>query len=108
MNYSVEEFTGAYRAFITKTMQYRDIGSRFTNSDGFPNCMFWDKFKYTQIAKTLKKTKYKTAFAYLYTFAPYVNPQRSSSFTFNIRRNGEKLTISVRPTLYSEKTIELN
>jgi hypothetical protein len=108
MDFSVEEFTGAYRTFISKTIQYRDTESRFTNADGFQNCMFWDKFKYTQIAKTLKNDKYKTAFAYLYAFAPYVNPARSSSCTFNIRRNGEKLTIVVQPTFYSEKTIELN
>ena len=108
MDYSVEEFTGAYRTFITKTIPYRDTKSRFTNADGFQNCMFWDTFKYKQIAKTLKNTKYKTAFAYLYAFAPYVNPERSTFCTFNIRRNGEKLTIMVRPTFYSEKTIELN
>ena len=108
MDYSVEEFTSAYRAFITKTMQYRDFESRFTNADGFPNCMFWDNFKYSQISKTLKKTKYKSAFAYLYAFAPYVNPERSSTCTFDIRRNGEKLKIMVRPSFYSEKTIELN
>jgi hypothetical protein len=108
MDYSVEEFTGAYRTFISKTIQYRDVHSRFTNADGFQNCMFWDKFKYTQITKTLKNDKFKTGFVYLYAFAPYVNPERSTSCTFNIRRNGEKLTIVVRPTFYSEKTIELN
>ena len=108
MDYSVEEFTGAYRTFISNTIKYRDIGSRFINADGFPNCMFWDTFRYTQIAKTLKKNKYKTAFAYLYTFAPYVNPERSSTCAFNINRNGEKMKLVVRPTFYSEKTIELN
>jgi len=108
MDYSVEEFTGAYRTFISNTIKYRDIESRFTNSDGFPNCMFWNTFKYTQIAKTLKNDKYKTAFAYLYAFAPYVNPERSTSCTFNINRDGEKLKLVVRPRFYSEKTIELN
>ena len=108
MDYSVEEFTGAYRTFISNTIKYRDFESRFVNADGFPNCMFWDTFKYTQIAKTLKKSKYKTAFAYLYTFAPYVSPERNSFCTFNINRNGEKMKIAVRPTFYSEKTIELN
>jgi hypothetical protein len=108
MDYSVEEFTGAYRTFISNTIKYRDTESRFTNADGFPNCMFWNTFKYTQIAKTIKNNKYKTAFAYLYAFAPYVNPERSSSCTFNINRDGEKLKLVVRPTFYSEKTIELN
>ena len=89
-------------------MKYRDNETRFTDANGFSHSMFWDTFKYPQIVKTLKNDKYKTAFAYLYAFAPYVNPERSTSCTFNIRRNGEKLTIVVRPTFYSEKTIELN
>ena len=108
MDYSSEEFTAAYRTFISMTVKYRDTGTRFSDANGFPNCMFWDTFKYTQIAKTIKNDKYKTAFSYLYAFAPYVNPERSSLCTFNIRRSGEKLQIVVRPVFYSEKTIELN
>jgi len=108
MDYSVEEFTAAYRTFIGNTMKYRDFGTRFTDANGFPNCMFWDSFKYIQIAKALNNTKFKTAFSYLYAFAPYVNPERSSTCTFNIRRGDEKLEIVVRPVFYSETTIEIN
>jgi hypothetical protein len=108
VDFSSQEFTAAYRSFISNTMKYRDNETRFTDANGFSHSMFWDTFKYPQIVKTLKNDKYKTAFAYLYAFAPYVNPERSTSCTFNIRRNGEKLTIVVRPTFYSEKTIELN
>ena len=108
MDYSTDEFTAAYRTFISTTVKYRDTGTRFSDANGFPNCMFWDAFKYTQISKTIKNDKYKTAFSYLYAFAPYVNPERSSQCTFNIRRNGEKSQIVVRPVFYSEKTIELN
>ena len=108
MDYSSDEFTAAYRAFISNTVKYRDSETRFTDANGFPNCMFWDTFKYTQIAKTINNDKFKTAFSYLYAFAPYINPERSSFVTFNIRRYGEKMQIVVRPMFYSEKTIELN
>ncbi|MDR2233289.1 MAG: PDZ domain-containing protein [Tannerella sp.] len=108
MDYSVEEFTAAYRTFISNTMKYRDFNTRFTDANGFPNCMFWDTFKYTQISKALNQTKYKSAFAYLYGFASYVNPERNSVCTFNIRRADEKLEIIVRPVFYSETTIEIN
>jgi membrane-associated protease RseP (regulator of RpoE activity) len=108
MDFSPDEFTAAYRAFISATIKYRDTKTRFTDANGFPNCMFWDTFKYTQIAKTINNDKYKTAFAYLYAFAPYVNPERNSFITFNIKRFDEKTQIVVRPTFYSEKTIELN
>jgi hypothetical protein len=108
MDYSSDEFTAAYRTFISTTVKFRDTGTRFTDANGFPNCMFWDTFKYTQISKIINNDKYKTAFSYLYAFAPYVNPERSSLCTFNIRRSGEKMQIVVRPVFYSEKTIELN
>ena len=108
MDFSSDEFTAAYRAFITSTIKYRDIRTRFTDANGFSNCMFWDKFKYTQIAKVINNDKYKTAFSYLYAFAPYVNPERSSSYAFNIKRDGEKLQLVIRPVFYSETTIEIN
>jgi Periplasmic protease len=108
IDFSPNEFTTAYRVFISKSLKYRDKGTQFTDSNGFSNCMFWDTFKYTQIAKIIKNDKYKTGFSYLYAFAPYINPERNSFCTFNVRRNGEKMTFVVRPTFYSEKTIELN
>jgi hypothetical protein len=108
LDFSPEEFTAAYRALISATVKYRDTKTRFTDANGFPNCMFWDTFKYTQIAKVIRNDRYKTAFAYLYAFAPYVYPERNSFVSFNIKRYDEKMQIVVRPTFYSEKTIELN
>ncbi|MDR0795543.1 MAG: DUF4136 domain-containing protein [Tannerella sp.] len=108
MDFTPEEFTAAYRSFISNTIKFRDSGTQFTDANGFSNCMFWDKFKYPQIARTIKNDKFKTAFSYLFAFAPYVNPERSSFCTFNIRRDGEKSEIVVRPIFYSEKTIEIN
>jgi hypothetical protein len=108
MDYTSEEFTAAYRAFIAKTLKYRDKKTLFTDANGFPNCMYWDTFKYIQIAKLFNDKKYMTAFSYLYNFEPYVNPSKNSSCTFYIRRGSEKLQFTLRPTLYSEKTIELN
>lgn len=108
MDYTSEEFTAAYRQFITNTLKFRDSNTRFTDANGFPNCMFWDTFKYTQIAKAFARERHMTGFSYLYSFKPYVNPLKSSSCTFTIRRGTEKLELIIRPRLYSEKTIELN
>lgn len=108
MDYSPEEFTAAYRQFISNTLKFRDSNTRFTDANGFPNCMFWDTFKYTQIANAFERERHMTAFSYLYHFKPYVNPSKNSSCTFSIRRGTEKLEIILRPRLYSEKTIELN
>jgi len=110
MDHTADEFTAAYRQFITNTLKYRDSGTRFTNANGFPNCMFWDKFKYPQIAKIFETDKYMPAFSYLYFFAPYVNPEGTGANVciLHLRRGTEKLEYIIRPELRSEKTIELN
>jgi hypothetical protein len=108
MDYTAPEFTAAYRQFITNTLKYRDEGTRFTDANGFAGRMFWDKFKYNQIAKDFAKDNNLTAFSYLYAFQPFINPARSTSCTFDIRRGDSRIRIVVRPVFYSEKTIELN
>lgn len=110
MDHTADEFTAAYRQFITNTLKYRDSGTRFTNANGFPNCMFWDKFKYPQIARVFENDKYMTGFSYLYFFAPYVNPEGAEANVciLHLRRGTEKLEYIIRPQRRSEKTIELN
>lgn len=108
MDYSVPEFTAAYRQFITNTLKFRDHETRFTDANGFVGRMFWDTFKYPQIAKVFEKANNMTAFSYLYAFQPFVNPTRSTSCTFDIRRGDERIRVVVRPAFYSERTIELN
>jgi hypothetical protein len=108
MDYTSNEFTASYRQFIANTLKFRDSNTRFTDANGFSNCMFWDTFKYTQIAKAFEREKHMTAFAYLYYFRTYVNPSKNNSCIFTVRRKSEKLEIILRPRLYSEKTIELN
>jgi membrane-associated protease RseP (regulator of RpoE activity) len=108
MDHSSNEFTAAYRQFITNTLKFRDSETRFTDANGFPGCMFWDKLKYSNIAKAFDKKNYMTGFSYLYAFQPFINPLRSSLCTFDILRAGERIRIVVRPEFRSEKTIELN
>jgi len=108
MDHTTEEFTEAYHQFITNTLKYRDEKTRFTDASGFPSCMYWDKLNYAKISKVFGNDKYMTAFAYLYAFESYINPTRSSTCTFYVRRGKEKIEITIRPVFYSEKTIELN
>ncbi|MEG1545344.1 MAG: PDZ domain-containing protein, partial [Tannerellaceae bacterium] len=66
MNHSAEEFSAAYKQFITKTMSCRDAKTQFTDANGFKRCMFWDTFKYPQVADAIQNTNYMAAFSYLY------------------------------------------
>lgn len=40
MNHTAEEFSAAYKGFITNTMKYRDPKTQFTDANGFKRCMF--------------------------------------------------------------------
>ena len=64
MNYTAEEFSAAYKGFITNTMKYRDPKTQFTDANGFKRCMFWDTFKYSQVADAIQKPGNKTTYSY--------------------------------------------
>lgn len=107
MNYSAEEFTAGYKNFISKTMKYRDPKTRFTDANGFKRCMFWDTFKYSQVADALQNSGNVGAFSYLYYYAPYVNPAGNNACTFEIKRGKNKMEYIVRPTIRREVTVEI-
>lgn len=107
MGYSSEEFSKAYKQFITKTLSYRDPKTIFTDSNGFKYCMLWDVFKYPQVADAINEPDNLGAFSYLYFFTPYINPTGNNACTFVIRRGKEKKEVIIRPTIHTETTIEV-
>lgn len=107
MNYSAEEFSSAYKSFITQTMPNRDPKTLFTDANGFPRCMYWDTFKYPDVADAIQSSKNRSAFSYLYYFAPYINPSGNNACTFDIKRGKNKLEVIVRPTIRKSATVEI-
>lgn len=107
MNYSAEEFSRAYKRFITHTLSYRDTKTLFTDANGFNYCMQWNMENYPQVAETLQDPEYKSAFSYLYYFTPYINPSGNNACTFSIKRNKTKMDVIIRPTIRSEVTVEI-
>ncbi len=107
LNRSAEEYTAAYKQFITNTMPYRDGKTVFTDTNGFAYCMYWDKFKYTQVADILQNPKSMAPFSYLYKFASYVNPSGTNTCTFQIKRGKEKSEVVIRPTVHTEVMVEI-
>lgn len=99
IDYSIEEFTAAYHQFITNTMELRNPETRFTDSKGFSRCMYWDAFKYPQVNKAIQNPNNLTAFAYLYYFAPYINPTSNNAITFYVKKGTERKKIIIRPTI---------
>lgn len=108
LDHTDAEFTAAYKEFVQATMKYRDPATRFTNSDGFKYCMFWDKLRYPKIADTLDKKKYLPAFSYLYYFEPYINPTTVNACNFIVRRGRTNVKdITIRPIIRGSVTIEV-
>ncbi|WP_080905949.1 PDZ domain-containing protein [Parabacteroides sp. Marseille-P3160] len=105
---TTEEYTSAYKQFITSTMKLRDKKTMFTDANGFTRCMFWDTFKYPQVAKTIQNPNNLTVFSYLYYFAPYVNPSGNNQITFTVQRGNGAEEIGIRPEVRKELTIEIN
>lgn len=97
--YSVDEFTAAYRQFVMNTMKFRDASTRFTDCNGFKRCMYWDTFQYPEVNKAIQNPNNLTAFAYLYYFAPYINPTSNNAITFDIKRGKESKRMIIRPTI---------
>ncbi|MDD4514618.1 DUF4136 domain-containing protein [Massilibacteroides sp.] len=107
LDITAEEATTAYKNFITSSMKFRDPSTRFTDANGFTRCMFWDTFKYTQVADAVKKAKDVAPFSYLFYFAPYINTSGTNACTFNIRRGKTKSEIVLRPTVRTELSVTI-
>ena len=106
-DYTIDEFTAAYRQFVMNTMEFRDKSTRFTDSHGFDRCMYWDTFKYPEVNKAIQNANNLTAFAYLYYFAPYINPTSNNAITFYVKQGEERRKIIIRPTIRSSVSIAI-
>jgi len=100
-NYSVEELDNGYRRFLIETMPLRDRRTRFIDANGFPDCMYWERSKYQEVAAAFRKEAiYTPSFSYLYAFEPYVSGAPTSSISINLlTRNGERRTVNIAPQI---------
>ncbi len=105
MDRTSEQFTLAYRKFLVNTLNLRNENTRFVDANGFPDCMHWSESKYPLVTKAFDHKKNLTAFAYLYHFAPFINPSGNKTCSFKLKRDKEKLEFILSPVIRSESTI---
>ena len=105
MDRTAKQFNAAYHNFIVNTLKYKDVGTRFTDANGFPDCMYWEPLKYPLIVKEFNNKKNLTAFSYLFNYAPFITPSENNVCSFKISRDSEKLEFIIRPEIRSEISI---
>ena len=105
MDRTVKQFTNAYHNFLVNTLPYKDANTRFTDANGFPDCMYWDTLQYPLIIKAFNNKKNLTAFSYLFNFAPFINPSGANTCSLKLRRDKEKLEYILRPEVRTEITL---
>lgn len=97
--------SAGYRYFIDDTMVFRDQTTRFTNSEGFSDCMFWSAGYYNDIAKEFTKPDYFTQFSYLYGFEKYINNKSDNKITIEAWDGIQRRIFQIVPEIRHSVTI---
>lgn len=94
-----ESLSEGYKRFISETMSYRNPSTRFTNADGYADCMFWDTGYYPDIVKEFTKSAYQPHFSYLYNFERYVNDRNDNRIVVEAWDGMQKRIFRVVPEI---------
>lgn len=103
-NNTPSELEEGYKRFIVETMKFRDSKTKFISASGFPDCMYWAKNNYPQIADAFRKSIYTPSFSYLYAFEPYI--ATANVLDVEYKRDGKKYKTRVNPQVQSSKVVE--
>ncbi len=105
-DHNSQSLTEGYRRFIAETMNLRDKNTRYTDSNGFKECMFWDVSQYNAVSVAIANTRrYKSAFSYLFDFNQYIDWNTPVSISIIILRNGNELNFAVTPQIITSSHI---
>lgn len=100
-----DNLSAGYKLFIDDTMTFRNQDTRFTNAEGYPDCMFWSIGYYSDIAKEFNKSDYLTQFAYLYNFEKYINSKGDNKITIEAWDGVQKRIFQITPQIRQSVTI---
>lgn len=104
-NHDTKSLTESYRRFIAETLPLRDQSTRYTDSNGFEDCMFWNVSQFHNVAQALNNKRYKSAFSYLFNFNQYIDWETPSILIIEVERDGKKMSFEVSPELTTNSTI---
>lgn len=99
-DHTAESLTEGYRRFIAETMNFRDKSSRYTDSNGFKECMFWDVAQYNAVSTAIANNRrYKSAFSYLFNFNQYIDWSTPFAINIVVSRGGKEMNFAVTPQI---------
>lgn len=105
-NHTSQSLTEGYRRFLAETMALRDPNSRYTDANGFKECMFWNVSDYHAVAQALADNRrYKAAFSYLFNFNQYIDWHTPNAINIEVKRGGETLSFVVTPVVTTSSLI---
>lgn len=104
-NNSRDDLMNGYKRFMTETMEYRNPATRFTDMNGYPDCMGWSFGNYKDVEKALRKDLYAPSFAYLFSFEKFVSSKQESALNVEGSFNGGSREYRIVPELRSSVSI---
>jgi hypothetical protein len=105
-NHTSQSLTEGYRRFLAETMNLRDHRTRYTDSNGFKDCMFWDVKNYGAVSEAISDNRrYKAAFSYLFNFNQYISWNTPLTINIEVERNGDVMNFAVTPIVTTSSHI---
>jgi hypothetical protein len=105
-DHTSQSLTEGYRRFLVETMKLRDKNTRYTDSNGFKDCMFWEVANYNAIAEAISDNRrYKTAFSYLFNFNQYIDWNTPLTINIEVMRGNEMMSFAVTPRITTSSHI---
>ena len=104
---NADELSNSYKAFVKKSVPYRNKEQFFAIKNGPTNCRYWAPEDYTKVAKLLNKEKYLGGFSYLFSFNPWITTTPSTTITLDYVRDGVMQRTEVAPQLQESCYITL-
>lgn len=105
-HHSSQSLTEGYRRFIAETLSLRDQNTKYTDSNGFKECMFWDVSNYHEVSEAISNNKrYKAAFSYLFNFNQYIDWNTPASINIEVKRGEDYMNFAVNPIITTSSHI---
>lgn len=99
MNNSKDELMAGYKRFIIETMKYRNQATRFTDANGYRDCMYWQKKSYDDVRNAITKSIYAAQFSYLFSFEKYISTDGGRSLQVESRGSSYRVVPEIRSSV---------